>query len=114
MILAGVTAFSALVVPIVKPGLKGGTTDSGVTMPAYVISFSSVFITLISGIFILRGHNWARWLYINWSIFSIMYAAANVGLSARLLPSVIFVLVMGLLITVGAGNYFQKSGHANG
>ncbi len=54
------------------------------------------FLAIVSGVFMMRGHNWARWLAIAWIaahvILSIFHSWFQVGVHALLCAAIAYVL----------------------
>jgi hypothetical protein len=80
---------------------------SGATPAGYAVSFLGIFIALLCGICVLDRQRWARALYLGWSACCILYSFVTGGFSTRNLPSLVFFLVIVLLLTAGAGDYFK-------
>src|SRR5690349_13952048 len=108
MLLVGVGSLAGMLILLSRSDLKDSMTRSGATTASYAISFLGIVITLSSGICVFLRQNWARWLFMGWSVFSLLLSSTAGGFSARMLPSTVFVVVVGLLLTVGVGDYFRK------
>jgi hypothetical protein len=80
---------------------------SGVTPAGYAVSFLGIVIALVCGVCVLNRQRWARAVYLGWSACCILYSALIGGFSVRNLPSVLFFLLIALLLTAGAGDYFK-------
>jgi hypothetical protein len=66
-----------------------------------------VFATLLSGIFMLKGAGWARWLFIASGAFDIVMTLGSGGL-AGLVPIVIYILFMLILLQKNSTEYFSR------
>ncbi len=72
-----------------------------------LISFIRI-LAIVGGIFLIKGHNWARWLLLAW-------LALHVGISAFHSPSetaahaVLFIVIAYFLFTPPASKYFQPA-----
>ncbi len=62
-------------------------------------------IALIAGLFILRGHNWARWLAVAWIGFHVVISFGEPGKLA--IHALMFVLITYFLFRPKARAYFQ-------
>lgn len=68
-----------------------------------------VVVTLVCGMFMLKGKNWARWLYIVWTIVFLTYAFTEVRV-ILLIPNALKVIVFGLILfSARANKYFTQS-----
>lgn len=63
---------------------------------------------LVSGLFMLRGHNWARWLLVAWLVFHIVIGALH-GWFQLLTHVVIFSVFLFFLFRRNASEYFARS-----
>ena len=108
MILVGAGSLLGMALLLSRSDMRDAMMRSGATFVGYAVSFLAIFITLTCGVCVFFRQRWARWLFLGWSAFSILYSLANGAFSARMLPSIVFVAVIGLLLTVGAGNYFRR------
>ena len=60
---------------------------------------------IVSGLFMLRGHNWARWLLVVWIVFHIVIGALH-GWIPLLTHVVIFSVILFFLFRRKAAEYF--------
>ncbi|MFC1885371.1 hypothetical protein ACFL2O_11455 [Thermodesulfobacteriota bacterium] len=76
----------------------------------YTLMFLGLFITLLSGIAILKGKNWARFLYIIWGVISFGIGITISPVKPALIPGVvIFIVVSICLLLPNANEYFKGS-----
>ena len=76
----------------------------------YTINFIGLSIMIISGIAMLKGFNWARLLYVTWSILGIIIAFFTSPMKAILLPGLVFLaIVIFFLFRPIANEYFKTS-----
>lgn len=68
---------------------------------------STELVALVSGLFLLRGHNWARWLAVAWMLFHVIFSAFEPG-RGLLLHSVICILIIGALFHPAANHFFRN------
>lgn len=64
-------------------------------------------VALVSGLFLLRGHNWARWLAVAWMLFHVILSALEPG-RGLVVHSVICVLIIWALFHPAANRYFRN------
>ena len=65
----------------------------------------SRILAIVSGLFMLRGHNWARWLLVLWIAFHIILSALHSALQL-LIHVVIFSVILFFLFRRPASSYF--------
>lgn len=63
---------------------------------------------IISGLFMLRGHNWARWLLVAWVAFHIVVGAMH-GWIQLLIHVLIFSVILFFIFRPRANEYFAGS-----
>lgn len=68
-------------------------------------------VAVLSGLFLLRGHNWARWLAVAWMIFHVILSAFEPG-RGLLVHSVICILIIWALFHPTANQYFRHQSAA--
>jgi hypothetical protein len=77
------------------------------TRVEHLTSFSDVIISTVCAIFMLRGANWARLLYIWWGAFSLVIAVSTSP--AKPIPDIVFYLVVVFfLVRPKASAYFTQ------
>ena len=64
-------------------------------------------IAVVGGIFLLMGHNWARWLMLAWLAFHVVVGAFH-SLSESIAHVVLLVLVGYFLLRPPTSKYFQS------
>ncbi|MEZ5564027.1 MAG: hypothetical protein R3F24_00280 [Gammaproteobacteria bacterium] len=68
-----------------------------------------VLVTSLCGIFMLKGKNWARWVYVTWSIVVLAYALTEVRIMV-LVPNAIKIVIFAfILFREPANRYFKHS-----
>jgi hypothetical protein len=76
----------------------------------YVIAYFGMLVMIVSGIGMLKGFNWARFLYVIWSIIGLAISIATSPMKAGMIPGVVFfVVVVFFLFRPAANRYFTKS-----
>ncbi len=61
-------------------------------------------LALVAGIFMLRGHSWARWLAIAWMAFHVVISWPS--LSRLAIHTILLAAIAWLLLEPGARRYF--------
>jgi hypothetical protein len=72
-----------------------------------LISFIRV-VAVVGGVFLLKGHNWARWLMLGWLALHVGVSAFQ-SLSSCLAHAVLLLVVAYFLLTPPDSKYFQAS-----
>lgn len=65
----------------------------------------SRILQIVAGVFMLRGHNWARWLLVAWIAFHIVVAALHSALFL-LMHVLIFSVILYFVFRPPASSYF--------
>jgi hypothetical protein len=65
------------------------------------------FLAVVCGVFVLRAHNWARWLAISWMAFHVVISFGELGQLA--IHSLFLVLIVWCLFRADATRFFQKT-----
>jgi 4-hydroxybenzoate polyprenyltransferase len=64
-------------------------------------------LAILSGLFMLRGSNWARWLLLVWIVYHVILSAFH-SLSELAMHSLLLVVVAYFLLRPKASAYFRK------
>jgi len=73
----------------------------------YVMMYVGLFITLVSAIAMLKGKNWARFLYVIWGIIGFIVGITTSPMKTAMIPGmVIFIVVVIFLFRPKANEYF--------
>ena len=67
----------------------------------------SRLLSIVAGLFMLRGHNWARWLLVAWIAFHIILSALHSALQL-LIHVAIFTVILFFLFRRPASEYFLR------
>lgn len=74
----------------------------------YAISFVGLLIMTVSGLGMLRGYNWSRYLYIVWNLIGFAISFATVPARSAMVPSLIlFGFVTFVMVGPKAQAYFS-------
>jgi uncharacterized membrane protein len=65
-------------------------------------------IAVVGGVFLLMGHNWARWLMLAWLAFHVVVSAFH-SLSESIAHVVLLIIVGYVLLWPPASKYFQSA-----
>ncbi|HET9528332.1 MAG TPA: hypothetical protein VFO99_19305 [Pyrinomonadaceae bacterium] len=72
----------------------------------------SRLLQIAGGLFMLHGHNWARWLIVAWIVFHIVIGALH-GWLQLLIHVVIFSVILFFLFRRNASEYFRPESLPN-
>jgi hypothetical protein len=77
----------------------------------YFMLFASFVLTLVAGVGILLRHNWARILFVAWSVISLAIGVVTSPVKIMAIPSVLVVAVVAyFLFRAKADAYFSAKG----
>ncbi len=65
------------------------------------------FLAVVIGIFLLRGHDWARWLAVVWIAFHVAISLHEPG--KLLVHSIFFILFIWILFAPAARRWFDSA-----
>ena len=65
-------------------------------------------IAVVGGVFLLMGHNWARWLMLAWLAFHVVVSAFH-SLSESIAHVVLLIIAGYVLLRPPASKYFQSA-----
>ena len=84
-------------------------SDSFIPLPLQlVISFTGIMVVIVSGIAILKGRNWGRYLYVIWTALGMLIAILTSPI-VKLLPGLlVFIIFTAILFKPTANKYFSK------
>jgi len=75
----------------------------------YVMMYAGLLVMLVSGVAMLKGQNWARLLYICWSIIGFIIGIATSPMKAAMIPGIIVFLVIVFFLFRPKANEFFKA-----
>lgn len=88
--------------------IGGATTDQFVAeLKSHWMVHLSRLASIVSGLFMLRGFNWARWLLVAWIAFHIVIGALH-SIAQLLTHVAIFSVVLFFLFRPKASAYFVR------
>lgn len=91
-----------------NPMVRELMAKSPVPIPVqYIMLFVGLTVTLVSGVGMLKGQNWARMLYVIWSAIGMIIGLATSPMKAMLIPGLLVVLIfVFFLFRPNANKYF--------
>jgi len=98
-----------------NPAARELMNKSPIPVPVqYAMTYVTLLIKLVSGIAILKGQNWGRWLYVVGTAAGFLIGIITSPLKGVMIPGlVLFVVVTVFLFRPKANQYFsdQESAH---
>jgi hypothetical protein len=95
--------------------MKSSDYDTTLAMGHLPVAFLNVYqlvcgaVGFLSGLFMLKGAAWARWLYVGWGAFGVLVNVGNFGFSLFVLPGlVIYVLLTAILLRKNSSDFFSE------
>lgn len=74
----------------------------------FAMMYSGLLVQLVSGIVLLKGHNWARLLYTIWTAIALAIGLATSPMKAAMVPgAVLFIVIVVFLFRPRANEYFK-------
>jgi hypothetical protein len=64
----------------------------------YAMSYIGLLVTIGSGIAMLKGANWARYLYVIWNLVGFVIGIATSPMKAAMIPSFVVFLVIAFFL----------------
>jgi hypothetical protein len=75
----------------------------------WIVLIASVrILAIIGGIFLIKGHNWARWLLLGWLALHVGISAFH-SLPETLAHAVLLIVIGYFLLTPPASKYFESA-----
>src|SRR5262245_18327234 len=102
-----------MVMPI--PAASKLLSKSAIPVPVqYAMTYVGYLVMLVSGVAILKGQNWGRWLYVIGTALGFLIGIMTSPLKEAMIPGfVVFVVVTFFLFRPSANKYFsgQEAAH---
>jgi hypothetical protein len=103
-IVVGAIGLVGSAMQLIDAGASGAIDD----LKKHGIVWLSRIAAVIAGVFVLYGHNWARWLIVVWMGLHIVLSALHSPLQL-LMHLLVFAPVLYFLFYPPAANYFRPS-----
>ena len=109
LVVMGIFSMFATSVNLKNPKVIASMQETPLPMSMqYAILTLGVMIMTICGLGILKGKNWARFLYVGWGVFSFLLAIAIGTMQITMVPGLlIFLVIAFFLFRPGANAYFS-------
>lgn len=98
-----------MTVTIGSPQVREILSKSPVPVPIQIaLAYVGLAVTLVSGIGMLRGKNWSRWLYVGWTAFGSILGVATSPMKLAMIPGIIvFGVIVFFLFRPAANRFFS-------
>ena len=98
-----------------NPAIRELMSKSPVPVPVqYAMTYVALLVMLVSGVAMLKGQNWGRWLYVVGTALSFLIGIVTSPLKGAMIPGfVVFVMVTFFLFRPKANTYFSDRGSAH-
>lgn len=104
----------SLIMTLADPIAQESMSKSPVPLQVQIVLFFIACpVLFVAGIGILDGNNRARWLYIGWTGFSILFAFATSPMKLLIVPGLLVYLVITALLLSAKSNEFFGRSHWN-
>jgi hypothetical protein len=111
LIVAGGISLISTTAMINNPMTRELMSKSLLSVPAqYAITYLGLLITIVSGIMMLKGYNWARLLYVIWGTLGFMVGLITSPMKTAMIPGlIVFVVAVIFLFRPTANSYFSPA-----
>ena len=108
IVLGGISLITTTLM-INNPMARDLMSKSPIPIPVqYALSYVGLLIMIVSGVAMLKGCNWARFLYVIWSIIGFLVGFTTSPMKAAMIPGfVVFLVVAFFLFRPKANAFFS-------
>ena len=116
IVLGGISLITSTLM-ITNPMTRDMMSQSPIPISVqFAMMYIGSLITLVASIAMLKGHNWARLLYMIWNVVGLVVSFATSPMKAAMIPSlVVFIIIAFFLFRLKANIFFsteERSGNA--
>ena len=83
-----------------------GIAKAPLTSMQITFAYTGLAVAVVSGIFMLGGKNWSRWLYVVWCIVGLAYALITVPNPLLLIPGALKTAIIAFVLFRKPANSF--------
>ena len=107
IVLGGISLITTTLM-INNPMARDLMSKSPISIPVqYTLSYVGLLIMIVSGFAMFKGCNWARFLYVIWSIIGFLVGITTSPMKAAMIPGfVVFLVVAFFLFRPKANTFF--------
>ena len=107
LIVLGVVGFLGILPDLNSPDARELMAKSPIPISVqYTMSFLGLAISVLSGYGVLQGMNWARYLYVIWSVIGIGTGLATSPFKLMIIPSLVVFLIIAFYFFRPKANAF--------
>jgi len=98
-----------------NPAVRELISKSPIPVPVqYAMSYAGLLVMLVSGVAMLKGQNWGRWLYVVGTAVGFFIGIMTSPMKETMIPGfVFFVVVTFFLFRPNANKYFSDTESAH-
>ena len=75
----------------------------------YAMVYAGFLVTILSGMAMLRGHNWGRLLYVVWSVIGSLIGFATSPMKPAMIPGIVVFLIFAFFLFRPTANEYFRS-----
>jgi hypothetical protein len=104
--MAGISIVSTTLT-VNNPMVRDLMSKSLIPIPIqFAVGYAGIFITLLSGFFMLQGKAWARILYVIWGATGLVIGLLTSPMKTAMIPGLVVYVVISLMLFRPAANSF--------
>jgi len=82
-----------------NPAVQDMMAKNPIPIPVqYAMSYIGLLVMIVSGVAMLKGMNWARYLYVIWNLVGFVIGIATSPMKAAMIPSLVVFLVIAFFL----------------
>jgi len=111
LVALGVVSLIASTLMLNNPAAKELMTRSPIPLPVqYAMLYLGLFVSIASGLAMLKAQNWGRLLYVVWTAVSFLINFATSPIKTAIIPGfVLYLVIVFFLFRPKANQYFGES-----
>jgi hypothetical protein len=106
MIVSGIGGTVMMLYAAMRPELHGRISQASAF--TNLVAFGGSVLRVVCGVGVFRRKNAARWTFLGWAGVTVLWSAVKFGINIQTYAQAAFVAGIGLLLTLGAGDYFER------
>jgi hypothetical protein len=114
LIVMGAISLISTTVMLNNPTVRELMGKNPIPIPLqFAISYAGLIIMIVSGSAMLKGFNWARLLYVIWSVVGFLVGIATSPVKLAMIPGLVIFLIIVFFLFRPAANAFFSPGDAS-
>ena len=111
LIVMGGISLITITVAINNPMVRDIMNKGPIPIPLqYAMTYLGLLIMIVSGIAMLKGCNWARFLYVIWTIIGFLVGITTSQMTAAMIPGFVVFLIIAFFLFRPKANAFFSPG----